>query len=293
MFEIAAVRLFSLGMALQTAFDTANRPDVLGPVSKALIQQMSAEGTIHGFPPAQREELEKLRQDIVDSDRERDDREARLLAATKKLFNTYAALMHEDFRLLGLTISAVKLKQIDGRIAGSDLLPSKEELADLIGRIRDEINERRFLVIEARNRPFYEPQEPLFGLEAEDKFPQMSEDISEAGKCLALARPTACVFHLMRVMERGVHAFGDKLGVPLASELNWQNILDQINKRVRTLDPKAAETKTYAEAASHLYNVKLAWRNEVMHPKQTYTADDAETIFRSVRSFVQHVAGFV
>src|SRR5271169_6002061 len=36
------------------------------------------------------------------------------------------------------------------------------------------------------------------------------------GKCLALGRPTAAVFHLMPVMEIGVQRFGADLGVTLA-----------------------------------------------------------------------------
>ena len=48
----------------------------------------------------------------------------------------------------------------------------------------------------------------------------MSEDIAEAGKCLGVGRPTASVFHLMRVMEIGVPRFGDVLGVKLADEKN-------------------------------------------------------------------------
>jgi hypothetical protein len=46
------------------------------------------------------------------------------------------------------------------------------------------------------------------------------------------------------------------------------------------MDAKQLSTKAYAEAASHLYNVKVAWRNEVMHPKQTYTFEEAEDDLR-------------
>jgi len=54
-----------------------------------------------------------------------------------------------------------------------------------------------------------------------------------------------------------------------------------------------SEAKALAEATSHLYNVKLAWRNEVMHPKQTYTVDEADSIFRNVRTFVQHLVKII
>ena len=115
----------------------------------------------------------------------------------------------------------------------------------------------------------------------------MSEDLSEAGKCLSLGRSTAAVFHLMRVMEIAVQLFGSAIGVQLASEKNWQNILDDINKKIKSLDQKQQKTKQYAEAASYLYNVKLAWRNEVMHPKQTYTHEEGKSIFAAVGMFLK------
>jgi hypothetical protein len=45
-----------------------------------------------------------------------------------------------------------------------------------------------------------------------------------------------------------------------------------------------------AELSAQLYVVKVAWRNEVMHPKQTYTAEEADNVFRSPRTFVRELA---
>jgi hypothetical protein len=59
------------------------------------------------------------------------------------------------------------------------------------------------------------------------------------------------------------------------------------------MDQKATETKAFAAASAHLYNVKIGWRNEVMHPKQTYTADEAKTIFSSVELFIRDLAGLI
>ena len=94
----------------------------------------------------------------------------------------------------------------------------------------------------------------------------------------------------MRVMEIGVQKFGTKIGVNLTSQKNWQNILDESNKAIKAMDQKATETKALAAAAAHLYNVKIGWRNEVMHPKQTYTADEARIVFGSVELFIRDLA---
>ena len=140
---------------------------------------------------------------------------------------------------------------------------------------------------------FYDQKEPLFGKQVEDKFSNMSEDISEAGKCIALSRSTASVFHLMRIMEIAVQEFGDKLGVKLVKETNWQVILDQINAAIKKMDSKDKKTVAYAQATSHLYNVKISWRNNVMHPKQTYTPEEARTIFDNVKAFVCNIVEII
>src|SRR5258708_4695303 len=97
----------------------------------------------------------------------------------------------------------------------------------------------------------------------------------------------------MRIMELGLQSFGTKLGVSLVQEKNWQNILDEANKNIKGRDHRLPETKTCAESASHLYNVKVAWRNEVMHPKQTYTDEEALAIFNNVRTFIGDLAELV
>ena len=94
----------------------------------------------------------------------------------------------------------------------------------------------------------------------------------------------------MRVMELAVQKLGDLIGVTLVSEKNWHNILDEVNKAIRAMDHKAARTKAFAGVSSNLHNVKLAWRNEVMHPKQTYTLEEAKSVFEAVRSFMNHLA---
>ncbi len=69
------------------------------------------------------------------------------------------------------------------------------------------------IAIELENRKYFGPlshlakyydQPKLFGAEVFDSFPSANVDIYEAGMCLALERPTACVMHLMRVLGSGL-----------------------------------------------------------------------------------------
>jgi hypothetical protein len=169
----------------------------------------------------------------------------------------------------------------------------RQALKELRTRIVDELADRMVFSISSENAALLDDSAPLFGAEVAAKLPGTAEDISEAGQCLALNRPTASVFHLMRVMEIGVQVLGSHLGVHLAVDKNWQNILNEMNKAIKALDQKDAKTKAYAGISSNLYNVKLAWRNEVMHPKQTYTPDEAKKVFTAVDGFMRDLASAI
>ena len=90
-------------------------------------------------------------------------------------------------------------------------------------------------------------------------------------------------------MEIALQKFGEALGVTLVNEKQWQNILDLVNKAIKAKDHRLPETKKMAEASAQLYAVKVAWRNEVMHPKQTYTKEEAENIFRNTKIFAREL----
>lgn len=186
------------------------------------------------------------------------------------------------------------LKRVDRILGSPDRTIGELQQAgvELANRIHDALVDQQFFHVASNMTEFYIGP-TLFGAEVEARLPTMSEDIDEAGKCLALGRSTAAVFHLMRVMEIAVQKLGDKLGVLLASEKVWQCILDEVNKAIRAMDPKSPQTKAYAAASAHLYNVKIAWRNEVMHPKQTYSSEEAHNVFDSVRIFIRDLAGLM
>jgi HEPN domain-containing protein len=98
----------------------------------------------------------------------------------------------------------------------------------------------------------------------------------------------------MRVTESAVQYLGRRLGISLVKEKNWHNILDEVDKAIKALPVKGSRQKAirnrYAESSAHLRMVKDAWRNDVMHPKETYTEEEAERVFRNVKDFMVHLA---
>jgi hypothetical protein len=193
------------------------------------------------------------------------------------------------FAHIGLQMCALHASRIKEQCETNTALTHQDMAGmvhELINRIEDECSKIWFLQFTGDETRLINPNAPLFGNEIEDKIPSLSEDISEAGKCLGFSRSTAAVFHLMRVMESSVQKLGDILGIPLVDEKNWQTILDQINKKVKAMGT-TPQAKQYASISAHLYNVKLAWRNETMHPKSTYTAEEASAIFAAVRGYMK------
>lgn len=173
-----------------------------------------------------------------------------------------------------------------------------DQIRDIHSRLSDELASIRFFAVRKSDQRFFAPA--LFGQEVRDRFPGLEDDIEESGKCLAFGRGTACVFHLMRVVEIGVQRFAEALQVSAVDsrgkERNWHNFLDQANKRVRAMQesqPPEARAAKLAAISSNLYAVKLAWRNEVMHPKASYTIEEAEEIFFATRSFMRELASML
>jgi hypothetical protein len=79
------------------------------------------------------------------------------------------------------------------------------------------------------------------------------------------------------------------VGIALTTEKNWQIILDGINKAIRALPAKDQRTIALSQAAGHLYNVKVAWRNPTMHPKITYTLEEAADLITTVKAFMNEL----
>jgi len=154
----------------------------------------------------------------------------------------------------------------------------------------DEMRHRLVFTLLTESAKYYE-RACLFGEKVEDAFPSASADIAEAGKCRALARYTASVMHLMRVLEVGLGALAAHCG--LTPSENWNSTLNQIEASLRQVSRKrdGVDAEQWAaEAGTHIRFIKNAWRNHAMHPRERYDENDAAAIFDNARSLMQHLA---
>jgi hypothetical protein len=164
------------------------------------------------------------------------------------------------------------------------------KIDSLQSMLKNELQERKFLYVPKDRVGYYNNKSICSPLVA-DKFPRAIPDIIEAGNCYALERPTACVFHLMRVIPYGMEILAKKLKVKYGASietLQWGDIIPPIDKAVKLLQQhmrskkRAADQKYYSEVVSHLYFCKDAWRNHVSHGREPYDMPRAKSVLDHV-----------
>lgn len=217
----------------------------------------------------------------------------------KKLVSTLVSVQG-DCRQIGLEVSARQFQATIDELenhASTGLLHSvqiSQAIIDLGNAISCEMGTKLFLRVLSERVPYYE-QDDLFGADVATNFPSAKCDIKSAGSCYACDRNTACVMHLMRVLEVGLNTLAAGLGVPF-DRRNWDTIINEIEKEIEKINgPHAGpdwkqKQQFYAGAAKDFRYFKDAWRNNAMHHREHYEASGAKTILDHVKSFMMQLA---
>ena len=91
-------------------------------------------------------------------------------------------------------------------------------------------------------------------------------------------------------MELAVERLALRIGVP--KRRLWQEYIDGMNKKIKTMprhtQPQRDKIALLSAATNYLFNFKEAWRNPTMHPKRTYTLEQAEEVLNCASSFLRH-----
>jgi hypothetical protein len=193
--------------------------------------------------------------------------------------------------------SLLTLDRLIAEFQNSSLIYARlrELTTDLHDRITDELNETAFWQISTQDKPLFVAN--VFGERASAAFPSMNFDMEESAKCLGLDRPTASVFHLMRLMEASLRIIVREMNMPgvVVTNPSWDTILKKIDDELhKTYQHKLPAWRSreqfFAEVAAHLRTIKTAWRNPTMHVEKKYTPEEARGIFNAVRAFILHLA---
>lgn len=184
----------------------------------------------------------------------------------------------------------IRILQIPSEVAHNARLASLGN--QLIGAFPTELGAEKYLRLDPKLATYHGAPQP-FGPEVADRFPTAIDDIEGAANCLAFGQGTATVLHLMRVMEVGLKDLAKRLKI--GYQPDWGAYLREIQQRV------GAKRKTksirwkrdepfFLDVSGDLLTVKQAFRNRTMHVGRKYGSEEAEEIFRGVRSFMQRLA---
>lgn len=194
---------------------------------------------------------------------------------------------------LGLRYSSIRAKRVRDMIASPNV--ERDSLLRVLQEIQDmacdELRVHVFLALQEEDAKYFEDSQ--FPPNVLDRFPGAAFDASEAGRCLALERSTACVFHLMRVVEYGLREIAHLVGIQ-GDHPNWDVVIKKIDCELKK-EYKEREFKGLADVLSNvsanMHAVKTAWRNRVMHIDQKHTPEEARDIYAASIGLMRYLAG--
>lgn len=170
----------------------------------------------------------------------------------------------------------------------------KTEARVLLQTIEGELHERLFAFVPMEKAAIIErlstEWSPIW-----NNFPSSEEESERAADCYALEQSTACVMHLMRVLEVGLGALATEMNIAFERR-NWENIINDIEAAIEKINGPAwgpdwkEKSDFYSGAAKDFRYFKKAWRNHAMHYRKQYPDPEASTILAHVKTFMMQLA---
>ena len=171
-------------------------------------------------------------------------------------------------------------------------------LSDIESRFIDELGFNKMFIVNQDRFWMFGSADSLMGDITSSRFVGLWFDCEESAKCLCLGRPTASVFHAMRMLEVGIAALAKRLNIPdpvLANDRNWGNMLGAIKKEIDAKYPpksrlSGSEGAFLEQVYVSLDAVKNPWRNDTMHVTSIYTDDEARHILSCSVKLIQKMS---
>ncbi|MGB9077060.1 MAG: hypothetical protein WCC26_09520 [Terracidiphilus sp.] len=229
--------------------------------------------------------------------------ENRVLPAAGAMVYAKLNIVQALFDSYGMTSSASQCRRVVEKIEvkGAGLLCGelREGLKQLRERFEDELKAQFFLHLEPKQAAqFNDPTKEWSEISA--RFNKTKYNIEESGKCFALERYGAAVFHVLQVAEYGVIQIGGLMGV-LGDKPGWSCVA----RLQKLIVPPYPERIPLAQQHSKLLEntlplvaaIKDSWRHKLEHVDNqiTWVESDfspsvAEEIISATRGFMRKLA---
>ncbi len=224
-----------------------------------------------------------------------DDSTAKKIASSVRRFHTNVMEMGAEITAMAAVDLVKTLETSNPGMKFSDL---GESLNVIDATLTRELSLVRLFVIERDKSRYFEPEEPPFGTDLQNKFPSLIYDMEEASNCLALGRSTASAFHSLRCLEAGIRAISRCLGIPdptTGQARNWRIMLEGVQKQINSRWPNSGDRFSgdghfFESIHAGLVAMQNPYRNATMHLDQKYTEDEAKHIFELVGGLMKKIA---
>lgn len=123
-------------------------------------------------------------------------------------------------------------------------------------------------------------------------------DMEHAASCFAVDSYTAAVFHLVRLLEKGLRKMENGLEIAEEKDKNkqtWGSILGRIGKAIANRDDNPPpgwdcnESKFFSDGRAFLAAIKQAWRDDQIHSSRNYDPAETKVIFDATILFMEHL----
>lgn len=150
------------------------------------------------------------------------------------------------------------------------------------------------LLVQRRPRELFDPL--IVG-----RFPESGRDIEDASLCFIFGQYTACVFHLMRVVEFGLRRLAGLGPIP-DPKPSWGAVLQKLEKYAFRTEYKdlPPSLQPHIEVVKNLiprmHAIQHTWRNMVMHveeklvPTEPFSAKAALEVMNATEAFRRFLA---
>ncbi|VVT18118.1 hypothetical protein [Hoeflea sp. EC-HK425] len=240
---------------------------------------------------------------VIDTAFDSDGKAASVTDAREMLRANFEDLA-EATSFVGAELASMAASRMAAKLFDSEVNITMAEIShsieDVESRFRDECQLVTFVVLNRNQKMLFGSANELVGntWDLNKIFPDAARELEESAKCIALQRPTASVFHAMRMLEVGIKILADKLGIDEITEpakRNWGNILNVVKSKIDSTYPKntrveGSEGAKFERLYVSLDAVKNPWRNGTMHVESFYSEAEALHILRCVTYFLHVLA---
>jgi hypothetical protein len=209
----------------------------------------------------------------------------------------------EHTRAIGMTHTAAIAQHTKKQLSSGKMLFKEAKLLfDCLGaQAENEVSTVFIGYVPPDHAAFWDVKQP-FGDKVYGCFPSARNDAVSAGNCYAVEQYDACVFYLMRVVEKGLRALAKERGIKKIGKTHvdwneWGRIIGALRNKADEIDRdwhrgrrKDMALEFYRGAIGELEAFKDAYRNYVMHDRFDYDQFQAGRVYHRVDEFMQRLS---